>query len=310
MSAPFRSALYAGELIHDRRDVHARRRFRHRVYLAAIDLDELDLLDRELRCFSRNRPNLFSLADRDYSLSGSSAPFAHASAASRGALREALGACLGAHGLPMPARTRLITNLRVLGYVFNPVSFFLNYDAAGALSSVVAEVNNTYGGRHDYALGPAQRVASTGDRRVAYRTARELFVSPFLHGDAAYEFGFEAPLDGDALALTVHLDAQGEVAAEGPKNGSRVFTAHFAGARRPLSDRSLARIALEFPLMTVQVIGRIYLEAFKLHALRVPYRRPGADHRPLAGPPEIVTAPAAGWRPGFGRRRRQGMDSN
>ena len=50
----------------------------------------------------------------------------------------------------------------MLGYVFNPVSFFLGYDAAGALTSVVAEVNNTYGGRHRYVLGPAQRVDPTG----------------------------------------------------------------------------------------------------------------------------------------------------
>src|SRR5204862_1952722 len=101
-------------------------------------------------------------------------------------------------------------------YVFNPVSFFLGYDAAGAIESVVAEVNNTYGGRFRYVLGPRDRLPGP---RVAFRHVRELFVSPFLHGEARYELWFDAPLDGSELAITMHVDCGGE----------RVFTAQLAG---------------------------------------------------------------------------------
>ena len=258
-----RSALYRGTLMHARNDAHARRAFRYPVYVASIDLDELPALHRELRLFSHGRWNLFSLDDRDYS-------------AGAGGLRAGHTRLLAEHGLPAPAAARLVTNLKVLGYGFNPVSFFLGYDAAGALTSVVAEVNNTYGGRYCYVLGPAQRIGAPGPR-VGFRHRRELFVSPFLHGPRSYEFWFDAPLDGAALAIRMNVDTP---------DGDRVLVARLHGERRPLRDRALAAAAARYPLMTAQVIGLIHYEALKLHLRGVPYRRPGPDHRPLEGPPE------------------------
>ncbi len=251
-----RSALYLGSLAHTRRDELARRRFRYPVYMAAIDLDELPALDRDLRLFSRNRRNLFSLHDADY-------------AGGTAGLRSSVTALLADHDLPQPATTRLVTNLRVAGYVFNPVSFFLNYDASGELTTVIAEVNNTYGGRLRYVLGSAHRLPGP---RVGFRHERELYVSPFLHGPRTYEFWFDAPLDGERLAITMHVDTP---------TGDRIFVAHLAGERRPLSDRTLLAAAVRYPLMTAQVIGLIHLEALRLRLAGVPYRRPGEDHRPL-----------------------------
>jgi uncharacterized protein len=229
------------------------------VFVAAIDLAELPALDRELRLFSHGGRNLYALHDRDYEGGAAGLASAHAAA-------------LEAAGIAVPAQVRLVTNLRVAGYVFNPVSFFLGYDATGALTSVVAEVNNTYGGRHRYVLGPGQRLASTSGR-IGFRAARELYVSPFLHGDRSYEFWFDAPLDGDALAITMHVDTP---------TGDRVLVAHLAGKRRALTDRALLAATVRYPLMSLQVIGLIHLEAMKLRFLHgVPYRRPGPDQRPL-----------------------------
>lgn len=264
-TAPPRSALYTGTLVHTRRDALARRTFRYPVYTAALDLDELPRLHRALRLFSHGRANLFAFHDRDY---------AGPDGTPATDVRASLRALLAEHALPAPATTRLVTNLRVLGYVFNPVSFFLNYDARGGLASVVAEVNNTYGARLRYVLGPAHRIPSSG-RRVGFRHARELFVSPFLHGPRTYELWLDAPLDGDRLAITMHVDTP---------EGERIFVAHLAGTRRPLTDRALASAAVRYPLMTARVIGLIHLEALKLRLRGVPYRRPGADHRPLDDP--------------------------
>ena len=255
------SALYLGSLVHTRRDELARRRFRYPVYMAAIDLDELPVLDRELRLFSHNRRNVFALYDADYAGGVAGLPIAVA--------RQ-----LAEHDLPAPATTRLVTNLRVAAYVFNPVSFFLNYDASGALTSAIAEVNNTYGGRLRYVLGPAQRLPGSG-QRIGFRHERELFVSPFLHGPRTYEFWFDVPLDGDRLAITMHVDTPA---------GDRIFVAHVAGSRRPMTDRALLAAAIRYPLMTAQVIGLIHLEALRLRLAGVPYRRPGIDHRPLDDP--------------------------
>jgi DUF1365 family protein len=253
----FASALYRGRLVHTRRDHLARRTFRYPVYIASLDLGELPALDRELRLFSHRGRNVFAFDERDYDGGDH--------------LRASLDRLRAAHDVPAPATTRLVTNLRVAGYVFNPVSFFLDYDASGALTSVIAEVNNTYGGRLRYVLGPAQRIASARGR-VGFRHARELFVSPFLHGPRDYEFWFDAPLDGEHLAITMHVDKPG---------GERIFVATLTGRRHVLSDRALLAAAVRYPLMTAQVIGLIHLEALKLRLAGVPYRRPGADHRPL-----------------------------
>ena len=58
----FRSALYRGELMHARHDLH--RVFRYPMYVASLDLDELPRLHRELRLFSHRRPNLFAFDER------------------------------------------------------------------------------------------------------------------------------------------------------------------------------------------------------------------------------------------------------
>lgn len=281
----FRSALYRGHLLHARHDRLAKRTFRYGVYVAVLDLDELDALDRELWLFSHRRRNVFAFDPGDYSAtlsptvretavrgSTSSPPRSLAD------LQGSLAALRAANRLPTPATTRLVTNLRVLGYVFNPVSFFLDYDAAGVLTAVIAEVNNTYGGRLRYVLGPEHRIA-TREQRVGFRHVRELFVSPFLHGPASYDFWFAAPLDGRSLEIEMHV--HGHRDDKGDERGSRLFTARLAGVRAPLSDRALLAAALRYPLMSAQVIGLIHLEALKLRLAGVPYRRPGRDHRPL-----------------------------
>jgi DUF1365 family protein len=243
----FASALYTGEVMHARADAHARNAFRYRVYTAAIDPRELPALDRELRLFSYNGRNLFALRDRDYTTD-----------------LRALG-----------DRVRVVTNLRAFGYVFNPVSFVLAYGPRGELSSVIAEVNNTYGGNFRYTLDDAQRLPETRRGAIGFRCARDFFVSPLLHGAMTYDFWFDAPLDGERIAIAMHVR---------DRDGRRVLAARLVAAKRtPLSDRALVAAALRYPFMTARVIGAIHYEALKLRARGVPYRRPGPDHRPLDG---------------------------
>lgn len=231
------NALLVGELMHARHDA-VKRAFRYPVYMAAIDLASPPTA----RLFSRDRFNLLSVHARDYDA----------------------GDLYAANGVPVPARTVLITNPRVLGYTFNPVSFFLGYGASG-IESVIAEVNNTYGGRRRYLLGPAQRLPGP---RVGFRHVRELFVSPFLHGDLTYDFWFD---DGDPLVIEMHVT---------DRDARRVFTAKLTGQRRPLTDRAIAAAVLRNPLMTAQVIGLIHWQALKLRLAGAPYHRPAPGHAP------------------------------
>jgi DUF1365 family protein len=83
-------------------------------------------------------------------------------------------------------RVLMLAQLRVLGYVFNPVSFHWCYGPDGELACMIAELNNTFGERLPELLrGPA----------LAYSHDKRLHVSPFCGLDQAYEHAFSEPED-------------------------------------------------------------------------------------------------------------------
>ena len=116
-----RSAIYTGTLVHARRSP-ARHVFRYPVSYWLFDLDELSQLERRLRLFSVNRPNVVSLRDGDHF--DGTAP-----------LKQAV---LELAADPSIERVLMLTQPRVLGYVFNPVSFYWCYRADGSLGCMVS----------------------------------------------------------------------------------------------------------------------------------------------------------------------------
>ena len=171
-----RSAVYAGTLLHARR-TPARHVFRYPVSYWLFDLDELPDLERRLRLFSVNRRNVVSLSDADH-FDGS-------------ALKRAV---VELADDPSIERVLMLTQPRVLGYVFNPVSFYWCYRGDGSLACVVAELNNTFGERLPEVLrGPELR----------YEQRKRLHVSPFFGLDQSYEYAFSQP--GDEVWARIHV---------------------------------------------------------------------------------------------------------
>ena len=83
----------------------------------------------------------------------------------------------------------------MLGYVFNPVSFWFCHRRNGELRAIVCEVNNTFGGRHSYVI-PVEG----GDGQSC---PKRLYVSPFNAVEGHYGFRFSVP--GERMALGVSL---------------------------------------------------------------------------------------------------------
>jgi len=239
-----KSALYEGTLVHARRSP-ARHVFRYPVAYWLLDLDELDELDRRFRLLAVNRPGVVSFLDRDH-FDGDRTP-----------LKEAV---IRFAGDPSIERVLVLTQLRVLGYVFNPVSFYWCYRADGSLSCVVAELNNTFGERLPEVLrGPA----------LEYEQAKRLHVSPFFGLDQDYEWSFTHP--GEQVSVRIHVR----------EDGRRPLTAVLHGRRTELSSRSLARFLVRYPLMPLQVIALIHWQALRLFLKRVPFH-----HKPPFTPGE------------------------
>ncbi len=114
-------------------------------------------------------------------------------------------------------RVSLLTNARVLGYVFNPLSVYYCHGRGRRPS-----VRRRRGAQHlrAAALLPARSPASSG----RCETGKEFYVSPFLTVDGRYRMTLAAP--GERLSVQMALH----------QGGQRVFAASLTGRRRPLTN--------------------------------------------------------------------------
>ncbi|MEO1138503.1 MAG: DUF1365 domain-containing protein [Pseudomonadota bacterium] len=188
--------------------------------------------------FGRNRAGVFSVRDRDHG----GAPGAGKGAAW---VREVLSA----HGLEPPARIDLLAQPRVLGHVFNPVSFWLCHDAEGQLRSVISEVTNTYGDRHSYLCVREDGAPITPcDRLKAHKV---FHVSPFQRTEGGYEFRFD--IRADRIGIWIDLT-----------DGNGGVTATLVGPRKPLRTAGILRAVLRRPFGSRRVLALIHWQALKL----------------------------------------------
>jgi len=238
------SAIYTGEVAHARHGSHGSRAhaFHNRLYMLYLDLAELPDLLAAPGPLRPGRLGLLSFERVDY-LRGA----ADLAAEARDRVERALG-------FRPAGPVRLLTHVRSLGYVFNPVSFYFCFAADGStLEAVVAEITNTpWKERHAYVLraGPGGASASF---------AKAFHVSPFFGMDQGYRWSIGVP--GPSLEVEMAND----------QDGREVFRARLALQRRPWSRAGLWRVALGMPLMAWKVHAAIYLQALRLWAKGVPF---------------------------------------
>ncbi len=188
--------------------------------------------------FSRNGGNLTSLQDRD-----------HGGERDAGQGAQWMRDVMDAHQLPQPDTIMLLAQPRVLGHVFNPVSFWLGYDANGDMTSVIAEVNNTFGDRHSYLCHhPDNRPIAPQDRL----TATKIFhVSPFQPVEGGYEFRFD--IRDDRIGIWIDYT-----------RGEGGLIATLTGPRVPLTNRGILSAVVRRPFGSRRVLGLIHWQALKL----------------------------------------------
>lgn len=234
----------AGQTFHGRKGAVSNS-FRYHVDYVLLDAD----LATAPGLFGRNRGNLTSVWDVDHG---------GAPGAGRGVawVREVLAA----HGLPGGTRVELLAQPRVLGHVFNPVSFWLCYDSKG-LRVVIAEVSNTFGERHSYLCHREDHAPITREDTL---TAQKIFhVSPFQPVEGGYQFRFD--IRADRIGIWIDYSA-----------GKGGIYATLTGPRRALTNGAILRACVRRPFGSRRVVALIFWQALKLRLKGVAYRAPPA----------------------------------
>lgn len=246
-----RSALYAGRVMHHRFQPRTHH-FDYPIYMHLLDLDELPVLEQRLWLFGCTRPRPVRFRERDH-LGDPHRP-----------LRQNVLSFLREQGVRDEIdRILLLTQCRVAGYVFNPVSFYYCHSPAGGLAAIVAEVHNTFGETHPYLLTCESPDGFSGTEKKVFH------VSPFMTLEGTYHFQLTPPAERLLARIDLH------------RGGERLFASRLTLERRPLTDAALLELLVRYPFTPLRVITTIYWEALRLWRKRISYH-----HKPPYDPQE------------------------
>jgi uncharacterized protein len=241
------SAIYEGFVSHQRH-TPVDHGFRYAHAMLFLDLDELpEVFDRHPLWSARGRA-LAHFSRADY-LGDPDTPLDEA-------VRELVAQRIGERP---DGPIRLLTNVRMLGHCFNPVSFYYCYRAGGErLRAIVAQVTNTpWGERHAYVMN----VDSAGNPGsvLAQSFDKVFHVSPFMGMDHRYDWRLTAPGEQLVAHISSHRDDE------------LVFDATLSLRRRALDRGALTRLLVRYPATTLRVSARIYSQAVRLKLKGAPY---------------------------------------
>jgi len=245
------SCLYRSTVMHHRLEPK-KHRFHYNVFMFYIDLDEVDELKKKLLLFSKNRFNFFSLRDNEHLQLPMDNPDKTKS------IREQISRYLSENDIIIgKGRIMLLTNLNVLGYNFNPISFYYCYDESGQPLCCVAEIGNTFGEMKPFLL---RRENLSGDV-FHLNTTKHFYVSPFIDHDTNFDFKLGIP----GNKLNIRIDDY--------KNDERFFISTLTGVHKPITNGRLLWYGIRFPFITLKIITLIHWNALKLWMKKIPYHK-------------------------------------
>ncbi|QIV94110.1 DUF1365 domain-containing protein [Allofrancisella frigidaquae] len=210
-----------------------------------VVLDMLDIDKNKLKIFSINKFNLYSFYDKDHGYRNKKDSL------------DWIANLLQKYKLNYDD-TRLLTMPRVLGYLFNPVSFWLCYNNE-KLIAVVAEVNNTFGQTHSY-ICHKNGMQITKDSW--FEAQKEFHVSPFYQREGFYRFNF---------FINLKNNSKNQITINYYNNDKLQLSTQITAVTKTFSSSNLFKEFLRSPLLTFKVIFLIHYQALKILLKQIKY---------------------------------------
>ena len=227
--------LYFGKIFH-KRSTPKQYSFTYKLFYIRFDIDDIEKLNQLL--FSVNKFNLFSFYTKDHGARDGSD------------LRIWAYQKLKSSGIHQKFdRIELQTFTRVLGFVFNPVSFWFCYEK-DQVTTVIAEVNNTFGQTHSYVVD-----VKNSDQE------KKLHVSPFFQIEGHYHFDFKIEPTSSFAGISYYRGS----------NSAPDFFGYIQGKGVEMGTKSLAKAFFTHPLMSIMVVFYIHFHALILYLKGIPF---------------------------------------
>jgi uncharacterized protein len=245
------SCLYKATVMHNRLSPK-QHRFHYNIFMFYLDLDELDSISEKFLLLSRNKFNFFSFRDKEHLQLPVEKPNTNLST------KQHLVNYLHQNGFHYKdEKIMLLTNLNILGYNFNPVSFYFVLNKNNEAQCAIAEVGNTFKEMKPYFLG--KDCFKEGVFHL--NTSKYFYVSPFIEHDTNFDFNLHIPNE----KLNIRIDDY--------KNNERFFISTLTGTKEKLSTANLIWYSLRFPFLTIRIIALIHWNALLLWLKKIPFHK-------------------------------------
>ncbi len=238
-------AFLSKAIVFHKRFKKAINQFSYRVFYLCFDIAKIDKIKQKflsLNCF-----NLFSFYNKDHG------PRQNEN------LENWIREILKNHSLNDKIdKIFLLTHPRILGYVFNPVSFWFCVDSDENLRAVLCEVNNTFKENHNYLIFNPD--FSPIKENQILTAQKEFHVSPFFTRQGFYEFQFKFNHQ-NIFAKIDYFSPEKEL----------LLTTTMSCKNHKLNNRNLILAFLEMPFVTFKVIFLIHFQALKIILKKIKY---------------------------------------